>query len=204
MQFLKDNFQFLVIVGLLVFFLFFRGGQTPSNAPTIVIQADTSWKVLIPLLTQHTAGGQIVNTIPYPVTKIEKEYIPNPNYDILKAQYEDLRGKYLATNIQKDTLRVDTIGYVALTDSIQRNMNIGREYTYNLKYPTITITKIITNPPKRSFYYGFELQSGLDKTVNEFDVGLLYKDKKEQIFGTKLGYSPQMGPQVGVKYYRKF
>jgi hypothetical protein len=194
-EFLNKNFQFIIIVGLALL-LFFNRTLQPTNVPqpTITIQSDTSWKAIIAKITQSQPPS-IVNTIPYPVEKLEPIYIPDTNYQRLKVQFEELRDKYLATNIQKDSLKIDTIGYVHVTDSVQKNQIVGRSYEYKLKYPTITNTITIREPykPKRQLYLGgsiggVERQSG-QLEVNEIGLGLLYKNKKDQQFGAKVNYN---------------
>jgi len=98
--------------------------------------------------------------------------------------------KYLATNISLDSIRIDSIGYVRILDSISKNMVVGRSVTYKLKYPTIKeiVTKTITVPEekRRQVYVGGGVfvdpvaDNVLFKNVN---AGFLYKSRKDQILG---------------------
>jgi hypothetical protein len=187
MYFIKNNIIPLIILIVLLLVLLRTCRQTPAATSSTVIVKDTVW-----IHTDSTVYNepQILETIPYPVDRITKEYLPDTNYDALVKKYIGLVDKYLATNISLDSIRIDSIGYVRIVDSISKNMIVGRSVNYKLKYPTIKeiVTKTITVPEekRRQVYVGGGVfvdpvaDNVLFKNVN---AGFLYKTKKDQILG---------------------
>lgn len=187
MNFIKNNIVSLIILIVLLLVLLKTCRQTPAATSSTVIVKDTVW-----VHTDSTVYNepQILESVPYPVDRITKEYLPDTNYDALVKKYIGLVDKYLATNISLDSIRIDSIGYVRILDSISKNMVVGRSVTYKLKYPTIkeivTKTTIVPEEKKRQMYIGGGVfvdpvaDNVLFKNAN---AGLLYKSKKDQIIG---------------------
>lgn len=187
MNFIKNNIVSLIILIVLLLVLLKTCRQTPAATSSTVIVKDTVW-----VHTDSTVYNepQILESVPYPVDRITKEYLPDTNYDALVKKYVGLVDKYLATNISLDSIRIDSIGYVRILDSISKNMVVGRSVTYKLKYPTIkeivTKTTIVPEEKKRQMYIGGGVfvdpvaDNVLFKNAN---AGLLYKSKKDQIIG---------------------
>ncbi len=103
-------------------------------------------------------------------------YLPVPmNVDtasILKAYY--------ARNVFSDTLRLDSLGYVAVRDTISRNSVVGRRYSASLRERTIKETTILKEPRRGSLWLGMGFSSNVTT-----DVSLLYQSKKE--WGIQVG-----------------
>lgn len=197
MDFLRNNIFSLILVIILLMVLFKMCGNNPTPPPPVVtVIKDTMY-----FHTDSTVYNQpqVMKTVAYPVDKITKEYLPDTNYDQLVKKYMGLIDKYLATNISLDSIRIDSIGYVRILDSISKNMVVGRSVTYKLKYPTIkeTITKTITIPEekRRQLYVGAGATFNPNMTSNTIfgnnvysgmrsvTGGFLYKTKTDQIIG---------------------
>ena len=172
------------------------GDDKPAPTSVVTVIKDTVY-----FHTDSTVYNQpqVMKTVPYPVDKITKEYLPDTNYDALVKKYMGLIDKYLATNISLDSIRIDSIGYVRILDSISKNMVVGRSVSYNLKYPTIKeiVTKTITIPEekKRQVYVGAGATFNPSSTNNSLfgnnvysgmrnlTGGVLYKTKTDHIIG---------------------
>ena len=64
---------------------------------------------------------------------------------------------YLAKVIYKDTLRLpDSLGIVALTDTITKNQILGRTFNAKVKERVINNTTIVKELPKTKVFYGVE------------------------------------------------
>lgn len=98
---------------------------------------------------------------------------------------------YYARNVYSDTLRLDSLGYVAVSDTISRNSILGRTYRASLRERTIKQTTIVKEPRKGSLWFGVGFASNVTT-----DASLLYQSKKE--WGLQLGATLD-GKQV---YYR--
>lgn len=188
MEFVKNNIISLIILIVLLLVLLKTCRQAPAATSSTVIVKDTVWVHKDSTIYNEP---QILESVPYPVDRITKEYLPDTNYDALVKKYMGLVDKYLATNIALDSIRIDSIGYVRILDSISKNMVVGRSVTYKLKYPTIKeiITKTVTIPEekRRQVYIGGGVFVDPVTTDNilfkNANAGLLYKSKKDQIIG---------------------
>jgi hypothetical protein len=121
----------------------------------------------------------------YDIAK-DPRFVPDTSYETLKVQFAKLSKDYTARNIYKDTLVLDSIGFVHVTDSVQFNTLLNRHYTYSYKLPIVTKTTTITNYPKqvRQLYAGVGINSS---GINSINAGLMYKSRRDQLYGFTLG-----------------
>ena len=147
----------------------------------------------------------VTNNIPYavPVDRWNTEYLPDTNYAKLLEQYEELVRTLLSTNIQKDSVEIDSLGHVYITDTVTNNLVKNRYVKWDLKYPQITTTIIMPQPKKNKWYYGGSIEGNRDNIINGVEVGLLLQNKKEQIFGVTAGLTNGSKPVFGVQSYWK-
>lgn len=179
-----------------------RLSQKTPEAPKPIIVRDTVW---VAKTGSATTTPQLINSIPYPVDRLTKEvqYLPDTNYQKLVVQYQNLLQLYLTKNIQKDSLKIDSIGYVSVTDTVTKNLIANRKFSYNLKYPVITNTITLPPKPRNQLYIGGGIQGNQTSLVNQFNAGLLWKNKKDQIFGVYSGINTDVKLQFGVQSYWK-
>jgi hypothetical protein len=98
------------------------------------------------------------------------------------------------------------LGFGILTDIISQNRIESREIDWYFKIPTVYNTTIVKELPKNEFYYGFG--AGIDQTngFNNLSGNVLFKNKKQNIYGLNIGISNQLGeykPFVGGSMYWK-
>ena len=188
----------VIIVLILVLFLQRCGKGTDSVEPKII--RDTTWVIKDSTITTKP---QVVGTITVPVDRWNTEYLPDTNYTKLLAQYMDVTNKFLASNIHSDSLKIDSVGYVHVKDTVSQNLITSRSYTYNLKYPIIKETIIVPEEKKTQVYIGGGIEGDESELVSDVSVGLLLKNKKDQMFGVNVGYSLYYGMQYGISSYWK-
>lgn len=213
-SFLRNNLISLVVL-IVVAAILYRGcrGDSVTNDGTVTVVSDTVW---VHTDTTIMNNPQIIESYPFPVEKLTKEYLPDTNYDGLVKKYMSLVDKYLATNIALDSIRIDSLGYVKITDSITKNSISHRSFTYDIKRPIVTVEKRIPTPvpadPKRQLYIGggFNITpsninsiSSLGKGAVEPNLGLMYKDKRDHIIGISAGINDNGVAQYGVSTYIK-
>jgi hypothetical protein len=199
--FLEKNFLSLVTLLLVLIVLLQRcDAPKPSDEPKII--RDTTW--IIKDSTVYSKP-QVIKTIPVNVyhDTTYREYLPDTNYQRLVIQYQDVVNQLLAKNIQADSLKIDSIGYVHVLDTVQKNLVVGRSFKYSLTYPVIKETVIMPPARKNQLYVGGEVEGSLTSLVSGINAGLLFKNKKDQIFGLKAGLTPQGQPNVGVSSFWK-
>jgi len=133
------------------------------------------------------------------------EYVPSEDYSDLLVQFNDLKIALLSKNIYKDEIPIDTFGNIKITDTIQRNMVVGRGWTTDIKVPekTITITNNIYPKPKRQLYVGGGIFLSQNEPVRQINIGLLLKNKKDQIYSVSAGIDLKGTPEFGIHSYWK-
>lgn len=189
--FIKNNFISLLIL-ILFLVLLFR--KTPSDV-RIVKSRDTVWVIKDSIIYSKP---QIVQTIKVPYDRWNTKYIPDTNYHTLRQQYIELVDKYISSNVFKDSIKIDSIGFVSITDTINENYIKGRKTSYNLKYPIIKETIIL--PPKNQLYLGGDVQTGI---MSQISAGILFKNKQDYILGIKGGINTLGQTHVGISSYWK-
>lgn len=113
----------------------------------------------------------------------------------LKKALED----YHAKKVYKDTISFG-VGTIYLTDTIQKNKIANRSYTADVIAMHTTNEMVVKEKPKNGLYLGPRIDfSGGTVTPH---VGLLFKTKKERIYGISLGVGAN-GPIYGGSLYIK-
>jgi hypothetical protein len=165
-----------------------------------VYKRDTLWKHYDTVVKKSMRIKVVIHdTLP-------PQYIPNPMYDSLKVQYEELAQAFLAKNIYQDTVKIDTFGQVVVYDTVQNNELSQRSYAVKYKLPIIRDSIFITNTieaPKTGQLYiggGFASNKALSSTGH---LGILYKTKKDKIVGGYVAVLPGMQISYGVQTYWK-
>ena len=176
------------------------GSNEPVDVPKII--RDTMW---VSNDTTIVSKPQVIKTIPYEVSRetIIKEYLPDSNYAGLLKQYEDLVSQLLAKNIMQDSIRIDTNGYVKITDTVQKNLIVGRSTELSIKYPVIKETVTIPQKKVSQLYLGGQVSASQGQLINGLNGGLLLKNKKDQIYGVTVGVNTDGNISYGLQSYWK-
>ena len=195
-----NNFLYLVIGVLIAILLLQRcgGGNTPETpAPKI----DTVIKYIrihdtVKGKTKYIKGETDTSWI----TVID--YVPDSNYPLLLKQYKALGDRHFKTNVYRTKFLIK-YGSVHVTDSIFGNELITSSLELDAIFPDRTITIVKPLPPVRQLYVGTFLTGDRKDFINSINVGLLYKDKKDKIFGLSVGYNNVGTIQYGASSYWK-
>ena len=198
---MKINFNNILSIAILilaVIIILQRINSSPDIIEKPIVVRDTVWQKKDSLIY---TSPKVVQTIPVKI--ISEKYLPDPNYDKLVLQYQELVKLHLAKNIQKDSVQIDSIGFVKVTDTVQNNVVQNRKWEYNIKYPIIKETVI--QPPKKvnQLYIGGGLQGNQYNIINSINGGILYKNKKDQIYGLSIGVNTNGQVVYGVSSYWK-
>ena len=189
---------FVVMVLLFTVTLQYKGCDAPQIKADTVTLHDTTWSVHDSLIVKKLKVKEIIHdTLP-------PEYIADTNYPKLKAQYDALVIAHLAKKVYADTVKLDTLGYVAVADTVHKNEMQNRSYKYNYKIPTVTVTTTITKqaPPKGALFIGGGV-TGNPNEVKSLFGGFLYKSKKDKVFGLNVGLTGNSKIVYGVQSYWK-
>jgi hypothetical protein len=198
MQFIKNNFFNLLVLALLgIIFLQKCNQPVDPGVPTVI--RDTTWVVKDSLIVSKP---QLIKSISVEShDTIINNYIPDTNYARLADQYQKVVAELLAKNIHQDSIRIDSTGYVSITDTVQKNVIVGRSTYVNLKHPIIKET--ITLPAKKvtQLYVGGVIQAA--PAINQAGVGALLKTRNDFLFGGSLSVNTYGNLQYGVGAYWK-
>ena len=190
---------FVVMVLLFTVTLQHKGCTGSQIKADTVTLHDTTWSVHDSLIVKKLKIKEVIHdTLP-------PEYIADTNYPKLKAQYDALVFAHLAKNIYFDTLKIDTLGYVTVADTVHKNEMQNRSYKYNYKIPTITVTTTITKqaPPKGALFIGGGITSTKQLELQTIQGGVLYKTNKDKIFGLHIGINNNSQVIYGLSSYWK-
>jgi len=203
------NFKNIVIAALIVFVLlewFNPGGVMPGKK---VFIAGKAYEVI-----KHD-----IDTIDIVKTKVVTKKGEDIYHETIKeviiptiVDTQALLHDYFAKNIYKDTLQLpDSLGTIAMIDTITQNKILGRTFNASVKQRTIKETTIVKELPKTQAYYG--LTGGFNKAdvVSNIGAGLLIKTKKDKIYNLGIGVSNRvtdgtngtLSPYIGAGVYWK-
>lgn len=207
MELLLKNWKDILIAIVLAILVFQTCSKpkTESEKPKIetVSKSDTAWKSPqqpAPIINVYPTATQ---TIPYQVKSTDTKYVPDTNYEGLLKQYKQALDSLLATKVYDQTYKQDSSS-ITLKDTVRENKIIGRSYKFDLKYPVITntTTTTITLPykPKSILYIGGGVNGSQITPIQSFDAGLMFKDKKDHLYGGKVGMGAN-GITYGVQSY---
>ena len=181
------NFKNIAIVALIIFVLlqwFNPGDILPGKKVFIagkayeVIKHEIDTVDIVKTKVVTKKGEDI-----YHETIVEKEVIIPAVIDTV-ALLKDYYSKVL----YKDVLVLpDSLGTVAVTDTISQNRILGRTFNANVKQRTIKETTIVKELPKTKIFYG--LEGGFNKAdfVSSVGAGVLINTKKDKIYQLGLG-----------------
>jgi len=192
---------FLPVLVILLFVIILL--QRCNNNPGKIIPGPDTTIVYDTIVVHDTVRGKIVyiHSKPDVLWKTDTAYRPDTNYNGLLKQYTKLGDDYFSLRTFKTEFSVDPYGTVTVTDEIKTNELINTTMISNLKIPekTITITKY--SEPKRQLYAGVELFGNPTSLLTGAQANMLYKDKKDRIFGAGVGWNGEI--QYSVSSYWK-
>jgi len=176
----------IVIVLLTAVLIFFIGSEARYTKSEPVIVTDTVYQQKT--FTKFIKG----NSIPFVV--LDTIYLIDSIKDTITIVKD-----YNQVKVYSDTMRIDSLGYAYIQDTISQNKIQGRGFSANFNLPTITITKLIEPKSKNQLYLGFI--GDLKHSNGQIGIGgsIALKTAKNTLYtatATMNGYS--------FGYYKKF
>ena len=199
MKYIKDNLTGLLVLVLLLTLFIERCNKPVEPTPPPKIVRDTVW-------VKHDS---IVYSKPQVVKTIKETYhdsliyTPDTNYAKLVLQYQEVVNQLLAKNVQVDSVRIDTNGYVKIVDTVQKNLIVGRSTEVSVKYPVIKETITLYPKPVNQVYIGGDVTGSKTSLINQVRTGVILKNKKDQIFSASVGLNTEGQPVFGLGSYWK-
>jgi len=209
MKFLNiKNIAIAVLVVIVLLEYFNPGGKIPGRTVRIdgkkyeVIKHDIDTFEVVKTKVVTKKGADI-----YHETIVEKEVIIPAVVDTA-ALLKDYYSKVL----YKDVLVLpDSLGTVAVTDTISQNKILGRTFDAKVKQREIKETLIVKELPKTQVYYGFTGGFNKADVVSNVGAGILVKTKKDKIYNLGIGVANRvtdgtngtLSPYIGAGVYWK-
>jgi len=189
---LKDffkNIQTLLIVVLAVLLFYQKScSPTPPVEPQTITEVITRWDTL-KVATKEYVPKYIRKTI----VNIDTFQAPIDTMSILRDYY----AKYFYT----DTIKVDSLGFIVINDTVTRNLISKRDVQSNIFIPTTTITNT-TYLYKRELFWGASV-SGNQKQIQSINGELMYVNKKRNAYGFGVGVDQNFQPIFTGRLYWK-
>ena len=186
------NFKNIAIAALVIYILlqWFNPGGVMPGGRTIRIEGKKYEIIKHEIDTVDIVKTKVVTKKGediYHETIVEKEVLIPAVIDTA-ALLKDYYSKVL----YKDVLVLpDSLGTVAVTDTISQNKILGRTFNASVKQRTIKETTIVKELPKTKLFYG--LEGGFNKAdfVSSVGAGVLINTKKDKIYQLGLGVTNQ-------------
>ena len=183
------NIQTLLIVVLAVLLFYQKScSSTPPVEPQTITEVITRWDTL-KVATKEYVPKYIRKTI----VNIDTFQAPIDTMSILRDYY----AKYFYT----DTIKVDSLGFIVINDTVTRNLISKRDVQSNIFIPTTTINNTIYRY-KREFYGGVSV-GATNQAVQNINGELLYINKKRNAYGFGIGLNPDFQPVYTARMYWK-
>ena len=199
MKFVVSNLVNLLVLFLVAILFVQRCSDKPVEKPIPTIVRDTVWVVHDSVIYTKP---QVINTIKMS-SKDSLIYLPDSNYAGLVLQYQEAVAMLLAKNVQKDSIPIDSNGYVKVIDTVQKNLIVSRKYETQVKSRTIKEYILVPPKPVNQLYVGGDVTGSQTNIINQVRAGLLFKNKKDQIFTGSVGLQTNGQVVYGVGSYWK-
>lgn len=176
----------VVIVLLVAVLIFFIASEARYTKTDPIIIADTVYQEKT--FTKFIKGKSI------PFVVLDTIYLIDKVTDTITIVKD-----YNQAKVYSDTIKIDSLGFAYIQDTISKNKIQGRGFSANFNLPTITITKLIEQKSKNQLYLGFI--GDLKHSNGQIGIGgsIALKTAKNTLYtatATMNGYS--------FGYYKKF
>lgn len=176
----------VVIVLLVAVLIFFIASEARYTKTDPIIIADTVYQEKT--FTKFIKGKSI------PFVVLDTIYLVDKVTDTITIVKD-----YNQAKVYSDTIKIDSLGFAYIQDTISQNKIQGRGFSANFNLPTITITKLIEKKDKNQLYLGFI--GDLKHSNGQIGIGgsIALKTAKNTLYtatATMNGYS--------FGYYKKF
>lgn len=186
---MTKDLLYTAIIVLLGGFIFFKGCKNKAVVtpdPIIEVRIDTVYDTSTVSVPTYIPKYRVILD-----TVVDVDTIPVDTLSILKDYFAKLE--------YTDTIKLDSIGYVAITDLISKNKIQSRDVNYSYRLPIVTKEVTITKqqPLKSQVYFGINPEFNKEDLVQSMGVVMLIKNKRDQMYGFNAGFTNSMTPYIG-------
>jgi hypothetical protein len=159
----------VIAILVIIVFLFIKDKSEYIGQPAVIVDTDTVYQQKT--FTKFIKGKSI------PFVVLDTIYNIDEVHDTITIVKD-----YNQVKVYSDTMRIDSLGYAYIQDTISHNKIQGRGFKAEISEKTIYVTKTITPKPKKEVYLGVlgDLRA-FDNKVG-LGLGLGYKTAKNGLF----------------------
>jgi hypothetical protein len=159
----------VIAILVIIVFLFIKDKSEYIGQPSVIVDTDTVYQQKT--FTKYIKGKSI------PFVVLDTIYNVDLVHDTIK-----IISDYSRVYSYSDTIKIDTLGYAYIQDTISQNKIQGRSFKAEINEKTIYVTKTIIPKPKKEVYLGVigDLRA-FDNKVG-LGLGLGYKTAKSGLF----------------------
>jgi hypothetical protein len=159
----------VIAILVIIVFLFIKDKSEYIGQPAVIVDTDTVYQQKT--FTKFIKGKSI------PFVVLDTIYNIDEVHDTITIVKD-----YNQVKVYSDTMRIDSLGYAYIQDTISHNKIQGRGFKAEISEKTIYVTKTITPKPKSEVYLGVlgDLRA-FDNKVG-LGLGLGYKTAKNGLF----------------------
>lgn len=175
----------VIAILVIIVFLFIKDKSAYIGQPSVIVDTDTVYQQKT--FTKFIKGKSI------PFVILDTIYNIDEVHDTITIVKD-----YNQVKVYSDTMRIDSIGYAYIQDTISQNKIQGRSFKAEISEKTIYVTKTIIPMPKNEVYLGLlgDLRA-FDNKVG-FGLGLGFKMAKKGLFTINATTN-----QYSLGYYKK-
>jgi len=175
----------VIAILVIIVFLFIKDKSEYIGNPSVIIDTDTVYQQKT--FVKYKKGESI------PFVVLDTTYLIDEVHDTITIVKD-----YNQAKVYSDTIRIDTLGYAYIQDTISQNKIQGRGFKAEISEKTIFVTKTIIPKPKNEVYLGIlgDLRS-FDNKVG-LGLGLGFKTAKNGLFTINATTN-----QYSLGYYKK-
>jgi|LakMenE01Jun11ns_1017448.scaffolds.fasta_scaffold9024003_1 hypothetical protein len=159
----------VIAILVIIVFLFIKDKSEYIGQSSVIVDTDTVYQQKT--FTKYIKGKSI------PFVVLDTIYNIDEVHDTITIVKD-----YNQVKVYSDTMRIDSLGYAYIQDTISQNKIQGRSFKAEINEKTIYVTKTIIPKPKKEVYLGvigdlraFDNKLGLG-------LGLGYKTPKNGLF----------------------
>ena len=178
----------LVITILFVVVALFLLSDPAYKGGSVTIVRDTVYQQKT--FTKYKKGDSI------PFVVLDTTYLIDQIHDTIK-----IISDYSRVYAYSDTIRIDSLGYAYIQDTISQNKIQGRGFSAKLSEKTIIETRTITPKVKNALYLGITTDFRQDKTIDNLGIGAIYRVKNKALIGFNLKTGQSV--KYGIGFYLK-
>jgi hypothetical protein len=175
----------VIAILVIIVLLFIKDKSEYIGKPSVIVTTDTVYQQKT--FTKYKKGESI------PFVVLDTTYLIDEVHDTITIVKD-----YNQVKVYSDTIKIDTLGYAYIQDTISQNKIQSRGFKAEISEKTIFVTKTIILKPKNEVYLGVlgDLRA-FDNKIG-LGLGLGYKTAKNGLFTINATTN-----QYSIGYYKK-